>query len=236
MVYQKCSNCGGKGYISVEARRDYITSADIPPSQYTVKWDDICRYCEGLGIVINEKCENCHGSGKRERNENVECADCRGKGILVRLESSQASPCPKCGGKGFTSKIWYSECYECRRGVKRIPNISKEEVLKSAYWQVIHMVFYNRTGEEKILGILKFKKTKYSIELREMPWSNCIQSIPLKDRQVKVVVGGKAPKDEVIPLLEPIVFDLIKNGWEVWKVGETPCFYEMKFRRKLRDL
>lgn len=52
-----------------------------------------CKVCGGKGIINQDFCHNCEGSGKV-------CAICGGSGIIKSVE--QGPPCKACGGTGVT--------------------------------------------------------------------------------------------------------------------------------------
>jgi len=71
--------------------------------------------------LVNE-CPSCHGKGIKEGSEIKVCSYCNGSGMMTKrvqqgfMTSIMTSPCPHCGGSGYT----FDKCDMCH-GSKRIP-------------------------------------------------------------------------------------------------------------------
>lgn len=57
-----------------------------------------------LYLTSEAVCSNCHGTGARPGTSPRQCAECGGRGVLDDNQGffSFSTPCPACGGRGFT--------------------------------------------------------------------------------------------------------------------------------------
>merc|ERR1711879_910351 len=63
-----------------------------------------------IRVTAHEECSVCHGTGAHSKNDVKTCSQCHGTGSVTVEQQSifgrtrTQTVCPKCGGKGITSK------------------------------------------------------------------------------------------------------------------------------------
>jgi len=70
-------------------------------------------------MMVDEQCDECHGTGAKSSSDIQTCSRCRGRGRVITQTQSifgtiqQESVCPECRGKGKTIK---NKCTKCSGG------------------------------------------------------------------------------------------------------------------------